>query len=115
MPGRLGCRGVRDDVREYVVEHLYDEAAVLAVDETGDLKKGTRTVGAQRQYTGTAGRIENSQVAVYLVYAGERGHAAVDRELYTSRAPGRATRTVAGKPDSARTPSSRPSRTWPAR
>ncbi|GAA2484812.1 hypothetical protein GCM10010276_23230 [Streptomyces longisporus] len=76
---------VRDDVREYVVEHLYDEAAVLVVDETGDVKKGTRTVGVQRQYTGTAGRIENSQVAVYLVYAGARGHAAVDRELYVPR------------------------------
>ncbi|GGT42377.1 transposase [Streptomyces chromofuscus] len=76
---------VRDDVREYVVEHLHDEAAVLVVDETGDVKKGTRTVGVQRQYTGTAGRIENSQVAVYLVYAGERGHAAVDRELYIPR------------------------------
>ncbi|MEU9474615.1 IS701 family transposase [Streptomyces sp. NPDC048191] len=76
---------VRDDVREYVVEHLHDEAAVLVVDETGDLKKGTHTVGVQRQYTGTAGRIENSQVAVYLVYAGARGHAAVDRELYIPR------------------------------
>ncbi|MFF9391396.1 IS701 family transposase [Streptomyces griseoluteus] len=76
---------VRDDVREYVVEHLHDEAAVLVVDETGDLKKGTGTVGVQRQYTGTAGRIENSQVAVYLVYAGARGHAAVDRELYVPR------------------------------
>nr|WP_307060124.1 IS701 family transposase [Streptomyces achromogenes] len=76
---------VRDDVREYVVEHLHDEAAVLVVDETGDVKKGTHTVGVQRQYTGTAGRIENSQAAVYLVYAGERGHAAVDRELYIPR------------------------------
>ncbi|MEV6247952.1 IS701 family transposase [Streptomyces sp. NPDC051742] len=76
---------VRDDVREYVVEHLHDEAAVLVVDETGDVKKGTRTVAVQRQYTGTAGRIENAQVAVYLVYAGERGHAAVDRELYIPR------------------------------
>jgi SRSO17 transposase len=76
---------VRDDVREYVVEHLHAEEAVLVVDETGDLKKGTHTVGVQRQYTGTAGRIENSQVAVYLVYAGERGHAAVDRELYIPR------------------------------
>ncbi|CAM5739798.1 hypothetical protein SHIRM173S_00924 [Streptomyces hirsutus] len=73
---------VRDKVREYVVEHLHDEAAVLVVDETGDVKKGTRTVGVQRQYTGTAGRIENSQVAVYLVYAAARGHAAVDRALY---------------------------------
>src|ERR687888_2744726 len=56
--------GVHDDVRDYVVEHLGDPQAVLVVDETGDLKKGTRTVGVQRQYTGTAGRIENSQVAV---------------------------------------------------
>ncbi|SCF15499.1 SRSO17 transposase [Micromonospora marina] len=76
---------VRDDVREYVVEHLHDQEAVLVVDETGDVKKGTHTVGVQRQYTGTAGRIENSQVAVYLVYAGARGHAAVDRELYVPR------------------------------
>ncbi|MFE5192057.1 IS701 family transposase [Streptomyces sp. NPDC056628] len=73
---------VRDDVREYVLEHLHDEDAVLMVDETGDVKKGTHTVGVQRQYTGTAGRIENAQVAVYLVYAGRRGHATVDRELY---------------------------------
>ncbi|MFF3615177.1 IS701 family transposase [Streptomyces sp. NPDC002580] len=68
---------VRDDMREYVVEHLRDDAAVLVVDETGDVKKGTHTVGVQRQYTSTAGRIENSQVAVYLVYTGARGHAAV--------------------------------------
>ncbi|MEV5079711.1 IS701 family transposase [Streptomyces sp. NPDC056159] len=76
---------VRDDVRGYVVEHLHDDQAVLVVDETGDVKKGTGTVGVQRQYTGTAGRIENAQVAVYLVYAGRRGHAAVDRELYVPR------------------------------
>ncbi|MFD8931463.1 IS701 family transposase [Streptomyces mirabilis] len=76
---------VRDDVRGYVVEHLRDDQAVLVVDETGDVKKGTDTVGVQRQYTGTAGRIENAQVAVYLVYAGQRGHAAVDRELYVPR------------------------------
>lgn len=76
---------VRDDLRDYVVEHLHDDQAVLVVDETGDVKKGSHTVGVQRQYTGTAGRIENSQVAVYLVYAGQRGHAAVDRELYLPR------------------------------
>jgi SRSO17 transposase len=76
---------VRDDVRDYVVEHLHDAEAVLVVDETGDVKKGAHTVGVQRQYTGTAGRIENSQVAVYLVYAGRLGHAAVDRELYVPR------------------------------
>ena len=76
---------VRDDVCDYVVDHLHDDQAVLVVDETGDVKKGTDTVGVQRQYTGTAGRIENAQVAVYLVYAGRRGHAAVDRELYVPR------------------------------
>ena len=67
--------GVRDDVRDYLIEHLGDPGAVLVVDETGDLKKGTQTVGVQRQYTGTAGRIENAQVAVYLVYATDAGHA----------------------------------------
>jgi SRSO17 transposase len=73
---------VRDDVRTLVVEHLGDPEAVLVVDETGDLKKGTATVGVQRQYTGTAGRVENAQVAVYLVYASRAGHAVIDRELY---------------------------------
>jgi SRSO17 transposase len=76
---------VRDDLRDYVVEHLEDGDAVLVVDETGDLKKGTGSVGVQRQYTGTAGRIENAQVAVYLVYAAAAGHAAIDRELYVPR------------------------------
>ncbi|MER6205901.1 IS701 family transposase [Streptomyces sp. NPDC001073] len=76
---------VRDALRGYVVEHLHDDRAVLVVDETGDVKKGVGTVGVQRQYTGTAGRIENAQVAVYMVYAGRRGHAAVDRELYVPR------------------------------
>ncbi|HEY7880447.1 MAG TPA: transposase, partial [Streptosporangiaceae bacterium] len=77
--------GLRDDLRGYVAGHLGDPAAVLIVDETGDVKKGTRTVGVQRQYTGTAGRIENAQVAVCLVYAAERGYAFIDRELYLPR------------------------------
>jgi DDE superfamily endonuclease len=76
---------VRDAVRAYVVEHLGDPGAVLVVDETGDLKKGIQSVGVQRQYTGTAGRIENAQVAVYLVYASGAGHALIDRELYLPR------------------------------
>ena len=79
---RWDADAVRDDLRDYVVEHLGDPQAVLVVDETGDLKKGVGTVGVQRQYTGTAGRIENAQVAVYLVYAGTGGHAFIDRELY---------------------------------
>lgn len=77
--------GVRDDLRDYVSAHLGDTDAVLVTDETGDLKKGVCTVGVQRQYTGTAGRIENAQVAVYLTYAGARGHAMIDRELYLPR------------------------------
>jgi SRSO17 transposase len=79
------AEAVRDDLRDYVVAHLADPDAVLVVDETGDLKKGSCTVGVQRQYTGTAGRIENSQVAVYLVYAGQAGHAFIDRALYVPR------------------------------
>jgi SRSO17 transposase len=74
--------GVRDDVRDYLVEHLGDPAGVLVVDETGDLKKGTGTVGVARQYTGTAGKVDNAQVAVYLTYATEAGHGLIDRELY---------------------------------
>jgi SRSO17 transposase len=85
--------GVRDDLRACVIEHLSDPGAVLVVDETGDVKKGTATPGVQRQYTGTAGRIENAQVAVYLGYAAPRGHALIDRELYLPKSwtgdPGR--------------------------
>jgi SRSO17 transposase len=73
---------VRDDLRGYVVEAFGDPDGILVVDETGDLNKGEATVGVQRQYTGTAGRIENAQVAVYLTYTGRRGHALIDRALY---------------------------------
>jgi len=77
--------GVRDDLRGYVLEHFADPGAVLIVDETGDLKKGAMTVGTQRQYTGTAGRTENAQVAVYLAYASAAGSAFIDRALYLPR------------------------------
>jgi SRSO17 transposase len=73
---------VRDDVLGYVIDHLGDPAAVPVIDETGDCKKGTATVGVQRQYTGTSGKIDNAQVAVYLTYASRHGHAVIDRELY---------------------------------
>jgi SRSO17 transposase len=73
---------VRDDLRDYVVEQLGDPAGVLVVDETGFLKKGTRSAGVKRQYSGTAGRIENCQIGVFLAYASPRGHALIDRELY---------------------------------
>lgn len=73
---------VRDDLRAYVVEHLGDPEAVLVIDETGFLKKGTKSVGVKRQYSGTAGRIENCQIGVFLVYASPSGRAFLDRELY---------------------------------
>jgi SRSO17 transposase len=73
---------VRDDLRAYVVEHLGDPAAVLVIDETGFLKKGTKSAGVQRQYSGTAGRIENCQIGVFLAYASATGRTFLDRELY---------------------------------
>lgn len=73
---------VRDDLTAYVREHLGDPQGVLIVDETGFLKKGTKSAGVRRQYSGTAGRIENCQIGVFLAYAGRRGHALLDRELY---------------------------------
>ena len=76
---------VRDDLRGYVADAFAEPDAVLVVDETGDLKKGVHSVGVQRQYTGTAGRIENAQVAVFLTYAARRGHALIDRALYLPR------------------------------
>jgi len=76
---------VRDDLRSYVKDSFDDPQGILVVDETGDLKKGTQTVAVQRQYTGTAGRIENAQVAVYLTYAAPRGHALIDRALYVPK------------------------------
>ena len=73
---------VRDELRDSVVDHLGTQNAVLVVDETGFLKKGTKSVGVKRQYSGTAGRIENCQVGVFLAYATARGRAFIDRELY---------------------------------
>jgi SRSO17 transposase len=75
-------REVRDDVRDYVAGQLGDPGGVLIADETGFIKKGIRSAGVQRQYSGTAGRTENCQVGVFLAYASVRGHALIDRELY---------------------------------
>jgi SRSO17 transposase len=65
-----------------VVEHLGDPGAVLVLDETGFVKKGAKSVGVQRQYSGTAGRVENCQIGVFLGYASPKGHALIDRALY---------------------------------
>ncbi len=72
---------LRDDLRADVVEHLGDDDAVLVLDETGFLKKGTKSAGVHRQYSGTAGRIENCQIGVFLGYAGRHGRALIDRAL----------------------------------
>ena len=73
---------VRDDVRAYAAGHLGSPDGVLVVDETGFLKKGTRSAGVQRQYSGTAGRVENCQLGVFCAYATSKGRALIDRELY---------------------------------
>jgi len=77
---------LRDRVRDYAVAALVDQDAVLIADETGDIKKGTKSAGVQRQYTGTAGRIENAQVSVHLSYGSSRGRTLIDRELYLGKA-----------------------------
>src|SRR5918911_53266 len=77
-----GQDAARDLCRDYAVEHLGTADGVLIVDETGFLKKGEHSAGVARQYSGTAGRIENVQIGVFLAYAGSKGHALIDRELY---------------------------------
>jgi SRSO17 transposase len=79
---RWDADAVRDDVRQVVIDRLGHPDGVLVVDETGDLKKGVHSVGVQRQYTGTAGRIENAQVAVFMAYASRHGHTLIDRRIY---------------------------------
>lgn len=110
---------LRDRVRDYAVAALAADDAVLIADETGDIKKGTKSAGVQRQYTGTAGRVENAQVSVHLSYGSSRGRTLIDRELYLGRAwagstaeherrcaeqgiPSERTTTVATKPELAR-------------
>ena len=99
------AEGVRDDLRAYVVEHLGDAASgVLIVDETGFVKKGTKSCGVGTQYSGAVGGTANTQVGVFLAYASARGTAFVDRALYLPRAwahaPAR--RAEAGVPDGLR-------------
>src|SRR5689334_12117617 len=79
---RWDADAVRDDLRAYVVKHFAARDGVFVLDETGFVKKGTKSVGVQRQYSGTAGRIENCQVGVFLAYASSRGYAFLDRALY---------------------------------
>ena len=73
---------LRDRLRSYVLDYLADPDAVGVIDETGFLKKGRHSAGVARQYSGTAGRIENCQIGVFLAYASCHGHSLLDRELY---------------------------------
>jgi SRSO17 transposase len=92
---------VRDDLRDYVIEHLGDPEGILVVDETGFLKKGDKSAGVQPQYSGAAGRTANAQIGVFLTYAGARGHTFLDRALYlpASWTDDRARCRAAGIPD----------------
>lgn len=105
---------VLGDLREYVVEHLGDRDAVLIVDDTGFLKKGSGSAGVQPQYSGTAGRTENSQIGVFLAYATPRGRTPIDRRLYLPT-PGPATEKSAGEPASRTVSPSRRKWPWPRR
>jgi SRSO17 transposase len=103
---------VRDDLRGYVVEHLGDPGAVLVVDETGFLKKGTTSVGVQRQYSGTAGKVDNCQLGVFLAYASARGrHSSIGSCTCPRHGPriGRGLGPLGCPPRSG----SEPSRSWP--
>ena len=80
--GKFSPDGLRDELRSYVNDKLGDEDGVMVVDETGFLKQGKMSCGVKRQYSGTAGRIENCQIGVFLTYASVKGHAPIDRRLY---------------------------------
>jgi len=80
--GRWDAEALRDIVRDYVLEHLADDDAVLVVDETGFLKQGKASCGVARQYTGSAGKITNCQIGVFAAYVSRHGHAFIDRALY---------------------------------
>ena len=84
--GRWDADALRDIVREYALEHLADEDAVLVVDETGFLKQGKASCGVARQYTGSAGKITNCQIGVFAAYVSRHGHAFIDRALYLPKA-----------------------------
>ena len=102
---------VREDLQGYVVEHLGDPGGVLVVDETGFLKQGQKSVGVKRQYSGTAGKVENCQIGVFLAYGSRHGAAFLDRELYLPQG-GRRMWSGGGKPVSRKGWSFIPRHNW---
>jgi SRSO17 transposase len=84
--GTWDADSLRDIVREYAVEQLCDDKAVLVIDETGFLKQGKASCGVARQYTGSAGKTTNCQIGVFAAYVSDKGHAFIDRALYLPKA-----------------------------
>lgn len=84
--GRWNADALRDVVRDYALETLADNDAVLVIDETGFLKQGKASCGVGRQYTGSAGKITNCQIGVFACHVSRRGHAFIDRALYLPKA-----------------------------
>lgn len=84
--GRWNADDLRDIVRDYALETLADDDAVLVIDETGFLKQGKASCGVARQYTGSAGKITNCQIGVFACYVSRHGHAFIDRALYLPKA-----------------------------
>ena len=86
--GRWDADALRDVVRDYAIEHLGTDDAVLVIDETGFLKQGKASCGVARQYTGSAGKVTNCQIGVFAAYVSAKGHAFIDRVCYTCRGVG---------------------------
>jgi len=95
--GDWDADALRDIVRDYIIEHLADDDAVLVIDETGFLKQGKASCGVARQYTGSAGKITNCQIGVFATYVSRHGHAFIDRATKSWVLPG-VTRKASGRP-----------------
>jgi SRSO17 transposase len=107
------AEAVRDDLGDYLVEHLGDPDGVLVIDETGFVKKATKSAGVKRQDSGTAGRIKNCQIGVFLAYASRHGHALIDQELELPES-WTTDRPRCARPASPTASGSIPSPSWPA-
>ena len=80
--GRWEADGVRDNLQGYIKETMVEEEGICIIDDTGFIKKGKKSAGVQRQYTGTVGKVENCQIGVFLTYMSSKGYTMADRELY---------------------------------
>ena len=113
--GAWDADALRDEQLGVVLAGLGEEDAVLAIDETGFVKQGKKSVGVKRQYTGTSGKIDNCQIGVFLSWQTAKGHALIDRALYLPAGMGRGRRASAGQQVCPQPWSSPPNRPWRAR